>query len=116
VIETGRTMMISKKYYDMYLKTVMPAGVVLEFPDDDSFWVKLTGIDQKTGETKIVGQVRLGITILPKELAAQSKVGDARQEPNHDPFLPPPTGRMELSLNPFKMLVSFLLLMCHRIS
>ena len=97
--------MINKKYYEAYLKSVMPAGVQLSFQDDDSFWVKLTGIDEKTGKTKCVGQVRLSITILPKDLAAQSKVGEARLEPNHDPFLPPPTGRMELSLNPLKMLV-----------
>ena len=36
--------------------------------------------------------------------AEKNKVGDARQEPNHSPFLPPPVGRLSLSLNPFKML------------
>ena len=31
-------------------------------------------------------------------------MGEARQEPNHSPFLPPPVGRLSFSLNPFKML------------
>ena len=31
-------------------------------------------------------------------------MGVARKEPNHSPFLPPPVGRLNLSLNPFKML------------
>lgn len=36
--------------------------------------------------------------------AEANKVGEARQEPNHSPFLPPPVGRISFSLNPFKML------------
>jgi len=27
-----------------------------------------------------------------------------RSEPNNSPYLPPPEGRMQLSLNPFKMI------------
>lgn len=37
-------------------------------------------------------------------MADSNKVGDARSEPNHSPFLPPPVGRISFSLNPFKML------------
>ena len=36
--------------------------------------------------------------------ADANKVGEARNDPNHDPFCPPPTGRISFSLNPFKML------------
>ena len=36
--------------------------------------------------------------------ADANKVGDARSEPNHSPFLPNPTGRLEFSMNPIKML------------
>ena len=35
--------------------------------------------------------------------AEANKVGEARQEPNHSPFLPPPVGRLSFSLNPLKM-------------
>lgn len=41
---------------------------------------------------------------MPKAMAEANKVGEARQEPNHSPFLPPPVGRISFSLNPFKML------------
>ena len=56
----------------------------------------------------------MSITVMPKEQYAFSliiifradanKVGDARSEPNHSPFLPTPEGRIEFSLNPMKML------------
>jgi hypothetical protein len=39
--------------------------------------------------------------------ASRNKVGGGRTEPNNTPYLPPPVGRLEWSLNPFKMLVSF---------
>lgn len=39
-------------------------------------------------------------------MAEQNKVGEARQEPNANPFLPPPIGRLSFSLNPLKMFVS----------
>ena len=34
-----------------------------------------------------------------------NKVGEARQEPNINPYLPPPVGRISLTLNPWKMFV-----------
>ncbi len=37
-----------------------------------------------------------------------NKVGEARSEPNANPFLPPPVGRISFSLNPLKMFVSIL--------
>ena len=47
------------------------------------------------------------IDILPKEQAEQNKVGEARQEPNVNPYLPPPVGRLSLTLNPWKMFVRY---------
>ena len=41
--------------------------------------------------------------IVPKDLADQEPVGKGREKPNINPFLPPPVGRMEFTLNPFKM-------------
>ena len=51
-----------------------------------------------------MGQVRLSVTILPKDQADKNKVGPARSEPNTDPHLPNPVGRISFSLNPFTML------------
>ena len=44
------------------------------------------------------------IDIYPKDMADKNPVGKARDTPNHSPMLPAPEGRLELSLNPFKML------------
>lgn len=39
--------------------------------------------------------------------AESNPVGKGRGDPNVSPFCPPPEGRIQLSLNPFKMLVKF---------
>ena len=61
-------------------------------------------LDAKTGKKTKAGKVRLQIDVLPKQYADKNKVGEARQEPNHSPFLKPPEGRLELSMDPLKML------------
>lgn len=94
-------MSLNKKYYDSYLKDHL--GQEIEFKDDDSFWIPCKGFD-KDGKHVEQGKVRVSLTILPKELADANKVGDARSEPNHSPFCPPPVGRLKFTLNPFKML------------
>ena len=71
--------------------------------DKQSFWVDLNGVDEK-GKVVYNGKVRLQIEVFPKHDAEQNQVGDARKEPNVNPYLPLPLGRMELSLNPLKML------------
>jgi hypothetical protein len=48
-------------------------------------------------------KMRMQIDILPVKLAEMGPVGQAREDPNHSPFLPPPIGRISLSLNPFKL-------------
>lgn len=97
---TKRPLSINKKYYEDFLK---PKGVKLEFKDDNTFFVVVKGKDEKTGQLVDNGKVRIQIDIYPKEHAEKNKVGEARQEPNHSPFLPPPVGRISLSLNPLKM-------------
>ena len=53
-------------------------------------------------EGKIVnnGFVRIQIEIVPLDYAEKNKVGSGRDEPNVNPFLPPPIGRLSFSLNP----------------
>ena len=46
--------------------------------------------------------------LVPKDEAEKNKVGTGRSAPNHSPFLPPPTGRLKFSLNPFKMFTALL--------
>jgi hypothetical protein len=51
-------------------------------------------------------KIRLDLRILPDEFAKQCPAGPARNEPNLDPVLPPPIGRLKLTFNPCKMIVS----------
>jgi hypothetical protein len=70
----------------------------IQFKDDDSFILTTRDKDGKPVK------VRLDLRILPKDIADKMPVGEARQEPNNGPHLPPPVGRIQFSLNPFKML------------
>jgi len=71
--------------------------------DKNTFWMKLFTKD-KDGNIDCNGQVRMRIDVFPKEKAEKNPVGKARDEPNHSPYLKPPEGRIEFSMNPLKML------------
>lgn len=104
---TKQPVNITKKYYDSYLIKEHAAkykAFNMKFQDANTFWIDTHKLDEKTGKKKFTGKVRLQIDVLPKEYADKNKVGEARQEPNHSPFLKPPEGRLELSMNPLKML------------
>lgn len=61
----------------------------------------------KEGELENNGWVRIQIDILPKSYAETNPVGSARDDPNIEPFLPPPVGRLFFSLNPWTMFKQF---------
>jgi len=92
---------LSKQYYNAFLKKKMPAGVSLEFRDDDSF-ILTTYKDGK--DIKL----RIDLRIVPIALVKAKPVGPGRENPNMEPYLPPPIGRIQFSLNPCKMLVSII--------
>ena len=69
-----------------------------EDPEQKKFWMQLYKDNQKEG------RVLLSVEVLPKWKAEITQVGKGRSEPNVSPYLPPPIGRFEFSLNPFKML------------
>jgi len=48
--------------------------------------------------------IQMDIRVVPRAKAEANPVGKARADPNVEPMCPPPKGRFELSLNPFKML------------
>mgnify|MGYP007004894115 CR=1 FL=1 len=99
-----RPMSLSKDYYEDYLKKERKWDN-LSFVSDEprQFWVNLTAKGDK-GQIKINGKLKLQIDIVPKKEALSNPVGEAQSEPNVNPFLPKPFGRIEFSLNPFKML------------
>ena len=93
-------MNLNKKYYNSYLKQKL-GDYKLEFYDEDSFYVRTTDRDGK-----YAGKVRISVNITPGEHAKSNPVGHGRTEPNQNPFLPPPVGRISFSLNPFTMIVN----------
>ena len=58
--------------------------------------------------TSEAGEVCLSIQIVPKPQVDSRPNGFGRDEPNNNPYCPPPIGRMELSVNPCYMLKQML--------
>lgn len=54
------------------------------------------------------GKVLISLELLPKETADAQPVGVGRNDPNQNPYLPPPAGRMKFSFNPFRLSMSLL--------
>jgi hypothetical protein len=73
------------------------------FEDDppDSSWLHFEKRDHNTNVAKPMGSVCYSVQIWPKDKAVAMPVGGGRNEPNNNPFLPPPVGRLKWSWNPF---------------
>ena len=67
------------------------------------FWVQCKKRND-VGNEMNCGKVLISFEILPKVRASNSKVGEGRDDPNVNPFLPAPVGRFKFSMNPFSML------------
>jgi len=72
------------------------------------FWVKMKkNTDEKDvidGKEKKESRVLCSLEIMPEWYSDLHPVGKGREEPNMNPYLPPPVGRIKFTLNPFKML------------
>jgi len=69
------------------------------------FWVQCyKGKKEAAGQGEKSGRVMCSLEILPKKNADLDVVGKGRDNPNVNPYLPPPVGRLEFTLNPFKMM------------
>jgi len=64
------------------------------------FWLPV----RKRGKNAQQGKVLLSIQLVPAEEAERLPAGKGRREPNTNPTLPKPVGRLKFTLNPFKML------------
>lgn len=94
---TQHQVILSKTYYNAYLKQKMPPGTTLEFTSEDTFMLTT----YKDGKPI---KLRIDLRVMPLEVAKKRSVGEGRENPNNEPFLPPPAGRISFSLNPFTML------------
>jgi hypothetical protein len=86
-------------FRDKIKKAREEMGLSLATPENAG-WVKLK--DPATRRT--VARVLLGIELVSKQVADRETVGMGQQRPNHQPTLPPPVGRMSLTLNPLDAL------------
>ena len=97
-------MSLTQDYYDEFLKPEKKmSGLTFDSEDSRKFWVDMVSKDEK-GSRVVNGRLKISIDVVPKEIAVLNPVGEAQSEPNCNPFLPKPFGRIEFSLNPLKML------------
>lgn len=98
-----KPMGLNEKYYDEVLKN-QDGFQHLEFDKEDKsrFWVNMRS-KNKDGEIENNGKVMVQIDVMPVDMANKNPVAKGRAQPNHSPNLPEPQGRLDLSLNPFKM-------------
>jgi len=77
---------------------------LLEEEDPDleaaKFWLPVRKRNKNTHQ----GKVLLSIQLVPIEEVDKLPAGKGRREPNTNPTLPKPVGRLKFTLNPFKML------------
>ncbi|OMJ77656.1 hypothetical protein SteCoe_22695 [Stentor coeruleus] len=67
------------------------------------FWVHCKKRNDD-GEVVDCGKILISFELLPKKRAENFMVGEGRDEPNVNPHLPAPTGRMKLTLNPLSLI------------
>lgn len=79
---------------------------LIEWESDSEFWIKCSRTDEFGQQVK-AGAVMCSLEILPIWKADMTKVGKGRDEPNCNPYLPPPVGRISFSLNPITMINQF---------
>merc|ERR1712072_1376211 len=85
------------QYFVEQLKTMAGMGPL----DETAQWLRLTYKDQKRHRVVARGSIAISVEMLPKEDADNRPAGAGISEPNQNPTLPPRTGRMALSTNPF---------------
>ena len=92
---------LNKDYYKSLPKEKQNLTNIEFIKEDDNidkFWIQL----EKQG--KKGGRVLCSLEIVPKWYAELHPVGKGRDEPNMNPYLPPPVGRIQFTWNPFKIL------------
>lgn len=71
-------------------------------------WVDFMRTDPDTGAQEYRGSVLVSIEVMPQAAADAAPAGYGRSEPNANPVLPKPTGRLKFSMNPFYMMTELM--------
>ena len=69
----------------------------------NTIWQPMDIMNHKTQTRDPMGKLCIGMSIVPKTWTDSLPAGIGRTDPNMNPSLPPPTGRLKFSLNPFTM-------------
>lgn len=99
---------LSKKFYDNYLNNITLSkkeelNRLIKFESDEKFWINCTRSDSLDNlENK--GSILCSLEILPIWKAEEIVVGNGRSEPNCNPYLPPPEGRIHWTWNPYVLI------------
>lgn len=113
---TDKVQSVNYNYFESHLKQALlnkqnkysELANEIEFEsyedNEEKFWLPLRRYDSETDKYGASGQVLCSLRVYPKVLADKGPQGIGRAEPNNDPMCPTPEGRLELSLDPFKML------------
>jgi hypothetical protein len=60
--------------------------------------------NSSTGKPDYCGKLLVSLQLVPQSMVEQLGAGKGRSEPNANPYLPQPTGRLAFTLNPWAML------------
>ncbi|OQS05760.1 dysferlin [Thraustotheca clavata] len=71
---------------------------------DDSEWLTMRFNNREEGISEEMGKIAVGIHIVTEAEFTATPVGNGRDEPNINPYLPPTVGRIKLSANPFSLM------------
>ncbi len=74
----------------------------------DAQWLNLYKHNFETDKQEYMGKLLVSIEILPEKIYKSKPAGFGRAEPNTNPRLPAPIGRLRFSWNPFYMLMELL--------
>ena len=75
------------------------------------FWLPLSKSSTSEGASgarEARGELLVSVQMVPEQLVARLEAGNGRSEPNANPKLPPPSGRLKFSLNPAVLLYRLL--------
>jgi hypothetical protein len=87
----------NKKYFESRKSHEAYSASYIQFKDDSTFYLC------KMREGKII-KIALDLRVFTQKAAKEAPVGEARAEPNFEPYMPAPVGRLKFSLNPLTML------------
>lgn len=107
---TRKKMILHKVYWDTYLKEQLEeiddemANQVTFEDDPEKFWVPILYKDSETEIVENRGWMQVTVHMMLASEAEKYPQGEAREEPNNEPFCPEPEGRIKFTVNPFDLI------------